>query len=1154
MKSHIKLVCSILLIFLPLLYFISRASPPIAADTAAVGFVGMPAVTNNVITSGAEYMYALDYTVTSYSGNLHKYSISSSGTISSTDTWTGGAAAVIDTQNWDTGRKIFTSNGSSGVTFRWASLSSTQQTNLVSQSVLNFIRGDRSQEAPSGSYRQRTSTLGDLIHSTPVYWVENTLLVNNVLSNAAHCSSAACKTVFVGSNDGMMHAIDATTGAERFAFIPSGVIDSLPTLTDPAYSHQYFVDGQLSIKKFTVSGNSKVILVGTMGRGDQGLFALDITNPNPTTESAAAAMVLWDKNNSSTGYSNIANIMGRPSFTADSSGNPLVITGNGYVDTTNTTSDGQAYLFVINALTGAVVRTIQAGTSGTSGSPNGLSTPTLVDTNLDGVADYAYAGDINGNLWKFNLSTNTATKLFTTTNNRSITMAPQVTSHPNGGYIVNFVTGKLLVAADETDVGTDSAYGIWDQATGSTIVTQTLTEAVYTNPTTNATTRVRTVSSNAVNWTTAQGWKVDLPIGGERVLGGDDAIVTGGSFRFLSSNPTINSTSSTPGSNWWMELNALTGSTISAPRFDLNEDYLINSSDLISGSTIPVGRYLGPGVRSQLTTLFANGYAVFYANYDRNGAASPTSSPTTRGVAGGHFDVEVYKGPNNVCSGQSTGGGAQANGSVKFTYSNKASYVKIMVGTEVVAEKSWSSKKTVSANSLVSALNGTGSTNYNLTQDPSDSSKLNITAGANGSAWNGTVTVILTVNGVTSTSYTIVNVTGGVDASPSVSDSNTTCSYSTHKHEYDDLYDKTGVNFLNASVTNYNLGSILSSTQQFKVLVMNQYLNPASMIHIGDASYRYDSASGYQYIKNYQTTSAFSLSALPTYTMSTIGSLAINLPTDGFGVTDWWGNGDSRNGLIPTTPACVYYGQVGSGGSLTGNILADYYSPVVPPANGTNGAGTLATTGTVANGARHGGALTLQIIKASTPSSSVEENVAGRPEYGHRVKSADFYTYVLAEYTMFWHHPRRICFNDSTTTWYNGTSGGNGYPTAASGAWNTSANMTGKGWTKNAPEDTSSTSAPQTPATGSTDPKLGSFGSISQVIGSGSGSSSGTGTVYDPSYGTISGGSFTNVVTGGRVNVSTPVGSTTATVTPTLSNVYGKSYKLGRLNWREIRN
>jgi hypothetical protein len=413
------------------------------------------------------------------------------------------------------------------------------------------------------------------------------------------------------------------------------------------------------------------------------------------------------------------------------------------------------------------------------------------------------------------------------------------------------------------------------------------------------------------------------------------------------------------------------------------------------------------------------------------------------------------------------------------------------------------------------------SANYVIAKDYGDNHTISITAKNVGAAYNKPIFVSITTNGATP-GYSKVNLAGGTDAvagtpatgwtnfkpaltvttfsggvdalvnattTSSCSSKNGTQGGSAHIHQYDDKYDRTGVNMLNPSATTHKLSNAITSTvTKYKVLVHNQYLNPAVKLHIGDATYEPSVDKGYVSVKNFETSATLSVAALPTYNGTSnstgttgtgfqpIGSLVFNMPTDALSAKDWWGNGDVRSGLHAITPGCG-----GRDGSTTdGNM----YQPVIPPVNGVDGPGikgwSASTVSLNSTGARHGGALTVQLIKDTTPDSAIEQNVAGRPEYGWRVKSGDFATYVLVEYTAFWHHPTNGCYGDP-------------------------------GWTK-APGADNGASTPISPATGSTDPKLGDL----------SGSSGGTVT------------SVTRVVAG-NVTTTTITYSTgkTATITRT---------------------
>lgn len=589
------------------LFALSLAAPTFTPDEQPVGYVGQPAVTNVDVTSGKEFIFSIDYRAEDWRGNLHKYAISAEGTISDKDEWQGGAAAAIDAQHYDTERLIVTMNGTRKIPFRWTHLSHAQQVALdpeaaarqdaTTSSLLNYLRGDRSSEAATPGLRLRSTVLGDIIHATPVY-----------------CPASLCTvdTVFVGANDGMLHAIDADTGRERFAYIPSVLIPKLNTLAAQPYQHRYFVDGRMALRKI----GDRTLLVGSLGAGGKALYGIDVSHAAPASESAAAANLLWEITHASSGFANLGTTAGQPSLTKLRNGSTVLIVANGYGNSGN----GHAVLYLIDPLTGEKIREIDTfsfGGSGNPASPNGLSSPTLWSAQRDGKIDTAYAGDLDGHLWQFNLLEGTAKKLFTTQPAQAITSAPALMPHPFGGAMVVFVTGRLLAPADLTDRTQHVAYGIWDSApAGNTdLLEQSLTETEYKGV--SPLIRVRLASSHMPDWRSGHhlGWRTPLPIGGERLVG-DGALVTNRVFQFISTNPAVST-----GENWWMQLNALTGGDLGRTLFDLNGDRLFTSADQVvidKQPRLPVGRHIGGGTRSQMLSLIAKNLALHYASYDTN--------------------------------------------------------------------------------------------------------------------------------------------------------------------------------------------------------------------------------------------------------------------------------------------------------------------------------------------------------------------------------------------------------------------------------------------------------------------------------------------------------------------------------------------------------
>lgn len=261
----------------------------------------------------------------------------------------------------------------------------------------------------------------------------------------------------------MLHGFNASTGVENFAFIPNSVITSkLRSYASPDYEHNFFVDGELTAADVYTSGGSgawKTILVGTLGRGGPGIFALDVTDPT-------SVEFLWERNAADTGLSTLGRNIGKPVIAQVANGDWRVILGNGPDNT-----GGNADLIMIRISDGDVT-TVSTNTSGN----NALTAVYTWDSDADGFVDTAYAGDLKGNVWRFTdlaAATPQVTKLFQAvgpdSNVQPIMAAPLVARDPlTGNRWVFFGTGKYLNSTDTSDQSAQSWYGIIDPETVTT--------------------------------------------------------------------------------------------------------------------------------------------------------------------------------------------------------------------------------------------------------------------------------------------------------------------------------------------------------------------------------------------------------------------------------------------------------------------------------------------------------------------------------------------------------------------------------------------------------------------------------------------------------------------------------------------------------------
>ena len=406
-------------------------------------------------------MFQAGYNTDEWSGDVKAYRIDSNTGEILGDGPAWSAAESLDLKPWNQ-RNIFSYNGSFGIEFDENQLTDTQKAILGPnfRELVGYIKGENIE-----GYRNRPTKLGDIVHSSPVL---------------------ADRILYVGANDGMLHAFQFSAdrdgkikGNEIFAYIPSFVFKNLKELATPDYLHQYYVDLTPTVAKgkgLLGGEDLKTVLIGGLGKGGQGYFALDISAP----ESLTTDNVLWEFPNAAdiddindVGFSFSKPLVVRTNSLGEAE-SWIVIFGNGY-DSAN----GNAVLYILNPRTGDIIKKIVADNPSVD-SENGLSSPIAVDVNADEKVDFVYAGDLKGNMWKFDLTGQNAIEWGVAYNDgtydqplfkaagpdgskQSITSKPEVMLHPDGhGLMVLFGTGKFLGMNDFADNSTQSVYGIWD--------------------------------------------------------------------------------------------------------------------------------------------------------------------------------------------------------------------------------------------------------------------------------------------------------------------------------------------------------------------------------------------------------------------------------------------------------------------------------------------------------------------------------------------------------------------------------------------------------------------------------------------------------------------------------------------------------------------
>ena len=439
----------------------------------------------------------------------------------------------------------------------------------------------------------------------------------------ASAASTRTPLIFVAANDGMLHAFNAQTGVETFAYLPGAVITAgLAKISDPAYGsvadpHQFYNDGQLTVADAyidTKDGNGQswhTILVGTTGRGTaEAVYALDVTDPNNIKP-------LWERsagdNNADGNSKYIGQMVGKPVIAqtnaTTTSSTWSVLIGNGY-----NSAAGVSALLQFNLANGTL--NVHTTTDTTTG--NGLAAPVAwMDNPGNGVSDVAYAGDLHGQVWSFQLNdttgakptpTSTGSLLFTAKDAsgkvQPITAGMLAGNDPSTHNVwLYFGTGQYLSSTDLANRDTQTWYGIIVQSATKNLVSNlsngrsALKQRTITAQTSGGSSGLpaRTVSTQTVNtdgttdMTGKSGWYMDLlaPINGSSVPQGERMVdpneFQGSLLIGVTRIPVVTDVCNPSGSGWIMALNPFTGTAPSADFFDVNNDGYVNGGDQVGG-------------------------------------------------------------------------------------------------------------------------------------------------------------------------------------------------------------------------------------------------------------------------------------------------------------------------------------------------------------------------------------------------------------------------------------------------------------------------------------------------------------------------------------------------------------------------------------------
>lgn len=510
---------------------------------------------------------------------------------------------------------------------------------ILGNDVVEYFRGVRTYEDGS-TFRTRNHILGDIVNAEPAVALPpyrnyfDSCYANPVSGVCANTFKSAqqnrTRMLFQGANDGMLHAFNAAIstdtqyanrGKENWAYIPNLVLAKMTgsLATSPAnihYSHNYFVDGSPVIGDVDfnntqgASGNPdwRTILVGGLGKGGRGYYALDITTPLATSESDAASKVLWEFPNPASPNVNMGFSFGRPAIVKTQSNGWVVLVPSGYNNGTasgDSGGDGHGHLFVLNAKTGALIADIATtgdGGTGASASNLGHISAHVGSNATDATVDYAYGVTLGGQVWRFNLTTTVkdssgvsytdqlgsgshtslrptwvATLKDSAGSPQPITTEPEIATITIDGAPKRFVyvtTGKYLASSDLTNTQTQTAYGfiddtsvvsnatpIYDNPRSATVSSTSRSLLLQQSLQTSGSTRTITGQTNSVTNTTVAknvdyadgqiGWYVDFPSTGERVVS-RPILIPPGALVFNSNAPSTDVC--LPGGTTWLNV------------------------------------------------------------------------------------------------------------------------------------------------------------------------------------------------------------------------------------------------------------------------------------------------------------------------------------------------------------------------------------------------------------------------------------------------------------------------------------------------------------------------------------------------------------------------------------------------------------------------
>ena len=603
-------------------------------------------ITSVASTSGAlrtgDKVYRSEFLSGAWTGDVLSHSISLAGEVAAVPDWS--AKQALNNQINNGSRDIITYNPEAdrGVPFQWPANHVSPATDEISVAQVSALSTNANTRTHDGrgedrvsyirgqdieGFRVRVDFLGDIVNSSPALvgapayafpdiWGEFAPENSVPYSSFAATHRQRRRVVYIGANDGMLHAFDAGewqgteysagTGSELFAYIPSPVFRNLSGLTSPNYLYKPFVDLTPRASDVFINGQWRTVLIGGLRGGGQGIYALDVTDPDSISESTAEQAVLWeftDEHDPSVGFTFSSPIIARMA-----NGKWAAIMSNGYnnaaVDVGYQQGGGGSSILIIDIESGNLIRKLlpeDLSCQQNTVLANGPTEPTAVDLDGDRTVDRIYAGDLNGCVYAFDVSDSNPShwtdgelkhEAVDDLNVRTpITTPIVVGSHPTGeGVMLYFGTGKYLEPSDQMpNASRDRFYAVWDSDTfdastrsrisGGDMVAQSIlsvgNQDIDTDGdgTTDQTVQVRMTSEHTIDWNTDAGWYLDLEYDsldrGEQVVAAP--VLRDGKI-YISTHIPSGDECSPEQNGWLMILDARSGAMLADSQIDLDGD------------------------------------------------------------------------------------------------------------------------------------------------------------------------------------------------------------------------------------------------------------------------------------------------------------------------------------------------------------------------------------------------------------------------------------------------------------------------------------------------------------------------------------------------------------------------------------------------------